>query len=590
MSRDNNIDNIFRDGLKNMRPAISEESRRQLQRRVFFLKFVRFNNITVQNVITVGAIASIVSIMTWASIFTELAEAETIDDYNKTEQTVAKKSSENEIIEKPTSTQTPTQTETNQTEKSGNTTIEEQPTELSQKETFDITKGEILGEKEKSIIKEEKQETISQPTTTTTEEKKSILEPVVKQQKEKSDITLISNIDKKEETTIKSADINILDEKKQEYLLPLSENSQSVAFRNSLFDLPKRSNSVLTNSSKKDELTFVEVSPSIMNGFISLDNRTYKARKYFKLGLPLPGIFKDEPEKYKQTRTYKNQWKSAKKVDHKKQASQRKKFVNRKKLAAKSQNSIISSKLVEKDKNPVRLFDIGLAFSPEWMFNAIDSDSKTAYNIDMKLSYQHEKLIIQSGLSLGFNEGTNNFDIQYQQFLGTYQQLDSITFYVDPANGNVSPIYHTSEATIFDSVPNNISTAITKKYTYLRLPVLVGYEFALSEKWSIVPKVGAIISFNLETEMPSTIWNPGVNHINYTNQTTASRKSTSWQLHVSMAFRHNLSKKFLIELEPYFRQSVGKTYDENNSSITNPYSVGIGVGIIYRFNLKPEKP
>jgi len=580
MSRDNNIDNIFRDGLKNMRPAISEESRRQLQRRVFFLKFVRFNNISVQNVITVGAIASMVGIMTWASIFPELAEAETIDDYTKTEQTAAKTNSENEIIEKTT--------ETNNTRKSNNTIIEEQTTETPQKETFDITKKDILGEKEENIIKEEQQQTISQPATT--EEKKSILEPVVKQEREKSDATLISNIDRTEKTSIKSADISIIDDKKQEELLVSLENTQSVAFRNSLFDLPKRSNSVLTNSSKKDELSFVEVSPSIMNGYISHDNRTYKARKYFKLGLPLPGIFKDEPEKYKQTRDYKNQWKSAKNVDHKKQASQRKKFVNRKKLAAKSQNSIISSKLVEKEKIPVRLFDIGLGFSPEWIFNAIDSDSKTAYNIDMKLSYQHEKLIIQSGLSLGFDEGTNSFDIQYQQFLGTYNQLDSITFFVDPLNGNISPIYHTSEATIFDSVPKNISTAITKKYTYLRLPVLVGYEFALGEKWSVVPKIGAVVSFNIETEMPSTIWNPGVNHINYINQTTASRKSTSWQLHLSVAFRHNLSEKFLIELEPYFRQSVGTTYDENNSSITNPYSVGIGVGIIYRFNLKPEKP
>ena len=94
---------------------------------------------------------------------------------------------------------------------------------------------------------------------------------------------------------------------------------------------------------------------------------------------------------------------------------------------------------------------IGAHYSPEWMFNTLEGD-KYVNNFGFEGTFRFGRYSVRTGVGLSITKGTNELAIGYNDFLGTYQDLDSIKFAWDDRHYYLLPTYYTSDQDVWDSL------------------------------------------------------------------------------------------------------------------------------------------
>ncbi len=67
----------------------------------------------------------------------------------------------------------------------------------------------------------------------------------------------------------------------------------------------------------------------------------------------------------------------------------------------------------------------GAYYTPEWMFNTLEGD-KYVNNFGLEGTFRFGRYSVRTGLGLSITRGTNELVIGYNDYLGTYRELDSI--------------------------------------------------------------------------------------------------------------------------------------------------------------------
>ena len=75
-------------------------------------------------------------------------------------------------------------------------------------------------------------------------------------------------------------------------------------------------------------------------------------------------------------------------------------------------------------------FSTAIQYTPEWMFNTIE-EGKFVNNFGVEGIFTIGKYSIRTGLGLSITKGTNELAVEYNDFLGSYNKLDSMSFYWD---------------------------------------------------------------------------------------------------------------------------------------------------------------
>ena len=61
-----------------------------------------------------------------------------------------------------------------------------------------------------------------------------------------------------------------------------------------------------------------------------------------------------------------------------------------------------------------------------------------------------------------------------------------------------------------------------------------------------------------------------------------SRVNTYWDIMLSLGINYKFNRRFSLNVEPQLRSSISSVYTGSNTSIKNPYSVGLRTGILYK--------
>jgi len=225
---------------------------------------------------------------------------------------------------------------------------------------------------------------------------------------------------------------------------------------------------------------------------------------------------------------------------------------------------------------------VGLHFSPEKMFNAPDDQpDNNIYSAELSFIYQMNKYIFQTGIGYTYYENDYNYRVNYNDFLGTFNELVSIDFTYDSINGTPVPNYTWKTTDVFDTTDLSISSTVTNYYSTLELPLLIGYELLKKNRFSLFVKGGPTVSFLVYKNEPgAAYYSPDrkVTSIDYTNP---SRTKVNWQFQGSIGLGYQFSRKFSVAVEPMIKYYFNQVYGRNSSSDTNPYLLGIRTGIIY---------
>ncbi|MCX6230228.1 MAG: hypothetical protein NTZ33_01675 [Bacteroidetes bacterium] len=254
---------------------------------------------------------------------------------------------------------------------------------------------------------------------------------------------------------------------------------------------------------------------------------------------------------------------------------------------AKDEEDVLRSKLksatVVSEK---ALYSIGIDYTYSKIYNA-EKFSYSANNqlsqFGISLKYNYRKWIIQTGLNFSsFSDNfTYNSDQQLNQFK-TYHYVDSVIY--NP-QGNIIQ-YITHPVTINDSVLYQQLLSISRKYTMLNIPLVIGYQLNYG-KFSVGLKAGVLCSVIIaEKESMKLPDNPAVSILKIYS-TNNSVNKVNWGTILAAEFDYNFTKRLGFSTEPvlqYYFKSLYKEMDINSVSYSQkPYLLGVKFGLYYKF-------
>ncbi len=224
---------------------------------------------------------------------------------------------------------------------------------------------------------------------------------------------------------------------------------------------------------------------------------------------------------------------------------------------------------------------IGFYYAPELMFNTLDG-SKFVSNFGLEGIFIFERFSVRTGAGLSIAKGTNELIVEYNDYLGAYNKLDSMQLtWNDPVKQYI-PKYYMSHEDVWDSLLKSDYPKVVKRYTYLQIPMILGYEVWQTETVSIGVRIGPVLSVLLASKNLSGEYDPGSKRIYSINDIAPGQVNLNWQLLGGFTFSVRLSNMLRIEIEPDARYYFNSVYEKPVNN-TKPWSIGIRAACIIKF-------
>ena len=222
---------------------------------------------------------------------------------------------------------------------------------------------------------------------------------------------------------------------------------------------------------------------------------------------------------------------------------------------------------------------LGLFYSLEKMYNAEES-GKVMHSVGVGFQYRpfNPKYVVRVGAGINISPGSFDYGVDYNEYLGTYYHLDSVTFTLAVDNFHLQPNYHETQREVFDTAVRTQYLTTDKRFEYLYVPVMLGYDFVRKEHFTFGLRAGPSLSVLLNKKQENPEFYIGRNQVVQVNLLTPLRNVMNWQLTGGLNFTFISKDNYFIELEPafswYFDQLSGE--DDNKK---NPYSIGLRIEI-----------
>jgi hypothetical protein len=233
--------------------------------------------------------------------------------------------------------------------------------------------------------------------------------------------------------------------------------------------------------------------------------------------------------------------------------------------------------------NKTKLADwsVGLYFNPE-MTNYQDEnlDNTLSYSLGIMPRISFNRFFIQSGINMRFTHDKGNYAVDYNRFLGTYEDVYLVTF--DTVDNVIVPTYYTQTVEVYDTISHYSVSETQASYTYLEVPLFFGYRYKFG-KFSVFGKAGPAASFLAVKNIPEAGYPEDKAKIINVDYQVPARSVVNWQLMMGAGFDYQLAEKFSFSLEPTFRFALKPEYKPNAGAKGNSTSFGIRAGLNYNF-------
>lgn len=227
------------------------------------------------------------------------------------------------------------------------------------------------------------------------------------------------------------------------------------------------------------------------------------------------------------------------------------------------------------------VFHLGLSYTPEVMFNTCEGN-KYISNAGIEVAFYKGRVSLRTGAGISVSKGTTENSVEYNSYLGAYNHLDSITFSYNENYGDFIPKLYLSEEKVWDKESSYDSIDIIKRYTYLQIPLAIGFDFWQNGKFSAGVRVGTIMSVMLSAKQLTGTYDPGENQFIGMNNITPDRVSMNWQATGGISFTAVLSRRIALEVEPQAKYYYGSIY-EKSGNVPKPWSISIRTALYYKF-------
>lgn len=212
-----------------------------------------------------------------------------------------------------------------------------------------------------------------------------------------------------------------------------------------------------------------------------------------------------------------------------------------------------------------------------------NTQDQFTYSAEANYGLVLNKFYIETGI--GFQHMKERGIYKY-----TYKSKDSIGFYNRVVSFDFNPFnpdditYKTSKTTVYDSIVHINEEAPLFNYTYLNIPLKLGYRIWEKDKLSLGLETGLIFSKMLSKEIPTAVFNNTESSLLKIDDDTPQRVDLNMQMLLAIRFNYKFSKAISISLQPEFTKYLNSIYDTKiGDPNIKPYTMGLKFGIYYDF-------
>jgi len=223
----------------------------------------------------------------------------------------------------------------------------------------------------------------------------------------------------------------------------------------------------------------------------------------------------------------------------------------------------------------------GIYYTPEWMFNTLNGD-KFVNNAGIEGTFHFGNYSVRTGVGLSITNGWHEVLVQSNPYLGAYKALDSITFSWSKDGSKLNPTYYMTGTTVYDTAKEYTYSYVQKRYTYLQVPLVLGYDFWHNNWLRLGARAGAVMSLLVNTQNLTTTYDAGKDRVISINNVTPDRIQLNWQAIGGLNATFRLSRRFCLELEPEMRYYFNSVY-ESSDITTKPWSIGVRAAVLVNF-------
>lgn len=226
-------------------------------------------------------------------------------------------------------------------------------------------------------------------------------------------------------------------------------------------------------------------------------------------------------------------------------------------------------------------FELGVHYTPEFMFNTLDQSNKIVNNAGLEITWVKGPYSIRSGIGISVATGVTALSYDYNDYLGMSKKLDSVSFSYDANAREIVPSWFFSDKNVYDTAMLSLINEITKRYTYLQFPLILGYDFHQGDKLCFGFRAGPVLQVLVKEEQLNQDPGAGDNLVISKNQLTPDRMASHWQALLGFNSSLRLSKRLKLELEPHLKYYFNSVY-EKTSTTSKPWSVELRTALIIK--------
>ena len=225
---------------------------------------------------------------------------------------------------------------------------------------------------------------------------------------------------------------------------------------------------------------------------------------------------------------------------------------------------------------------VGANFNPSIVFYDPNPNNQMLGG-DAYVQYSLSNWNISGGLGYSRMADAGTYNVNYTSYDSVGYFFEVVSFVPDPRNpGNI--VYTTQKKTLYDSVPHYTIEEKTNYYSYLDIPVSLGYTFFQKGRFSLGANAGVTFSVLVGKDEPTVDFQVPNGELTEIVREVPPRLNTNWRFSAGIDFGYLLTSQVSFHFEPAFEQYITPVYAKQPGIVTKkPYIVGLKAGFRYTF-------
>lgn len=158
--------------------------------------------------------------------------------------------------------------------------------------------------------------------------------------------------------------------------------------------------------------------------------------------------------------------------------------------SGETSNSSAKPKPAQRNKIPSPIkFEPGFRYNIDFPLDGSSAEPVHSLNVEGKVRWG--KFYVYTGAGYAIAKGFHQYEVKYNDYLGQYKKLDSITFAWDQKHYHLLPSYYMTETEVYDSSLKLDYYSLQKRYTRVRIPLMIGYDLYQKGRFSLGVQAGA---------------------------------------------------------------------------------------------------